>query len=39
MGSVGKKGSQGLKGQKGMPGTCDDLVWRDVMDRNHQLKV
>ena len=29
MGSVGKKGSQGLKGQKGMPGTCDDLVWRD----------
>ena len=38
-GSVGQKGSQGQKGQKGMPGTCDDLVWKDVMDRNHHLKV
>ena len=38
-GSVGQKGSQGQKGQKGMPGTCDDLVWKDLMDRNHHLKV
>ena len=38
-GSVGQKGSQGLKGQKGMPGTCDDLVWKDIMDRNHHLEV
>ena len=22
-----------------MPGTCDDLVRKDIMDRNHHLKV
>ena len=38
-GSVGQKGSPGLNRQKGMPGTCDDLVWKDIMDRNHHLEV
>ena len=37
-GSVGQKGSQGQKGQKGMPGTCDDLVRKDLTHRKSSLK-
>ena len=37
-GSVGQKGSLGKKGQRGMPGTCDDLVWKDLMDRKSSIK-